>query len=226
LFSRDEAYGLIEHLSNIAMEKLLKSTATDPAPGLAEGGTTETSSHQETLVENTSDTDRPLMRMLEQNKRNLFFQNVFSLPSSETLIKQMSVVISVAGGKASCQGTLFLSSSFICFVSLERYQCHLSVPYFTVLKVERIQAANFSLSLTLRNQLQLIFQFFSEKHIADAFCDTLKECLQKNTPLMKQFKGFLLKCASEEILAGNEVTCSGLGMKFGYVESKEYFFCY
>lgn len=205
------------------MEKLLKSTATDPAPGLSEGGSTDTDEKQETPVLNTSDTDRPLMRALEQNKRNTIFQNLFSLPCSEMLIKQMSVVISVAGGKASCQGTLFLSNSLFCFISLERYQCHLSVPYFSVLKVEKIQAANFSLSLTLRNQLQLVFQFFSEKEIADSFCDTLIEYLQKNTPLMKQFKGFLVRCASEEILAGNVVTCTSLGMKFGYVESKEYF---
>ena len=202
------------------MEKLLKSTATEPAPGLA-AGSTDTSETQETPKLDSSDTDRPLMRALEQEKRNKSFQNIFSLPPTEMLLKQMSVVISVAGGKASSQGTLFLSNSFICFLSLERYQCQLAVPYFTVLKVERIQASNFSLSLTLRNQLQLIFQFFSEKSLVDSFCDILKDCLQKNTFLMKQFKGFLLNCASEEILAGKEVTCSGLGMRFGYVESKE-----
>lgn len=205
------------------MEKLLKSTATEPAPGLA-AGSTNTIAEQETPVLNTAGTDRPLMRALEQNKRNLTFQNLFSLPSTEVLLKQLSVVISVAGGKASCQGTLFLSNTFICFLSLERYQCQLSVPYFTVLKVERIQASNFSLSLTLRNQLQLVFQFFVEKEIVDSFSDTLKECLKNNTPLMKQFKGFLVNCASEQILAGNDVTFSGLGMKFGYVESKEYIF--
>jgi hypothetical protein len=37
---------------------------------------------------------------------------------------------------------------------------------------------------------------------------------------MKKLKGFLLTCASEDLLAGRDMVATGLGVKFGYIESK------
>lgn len=207
------------------MEKLLKTTSTDPAPGLVtggaiEGGAMEYMGPAAALLDHS----KPLKSVMENQKKNKEFQYTFSLPVSESILKEVDAVVTVSNGKTSAQGRLFLSNSFLCFLSLEKYQCHLCLPFYAIMRVERISTSVSSVSITARHQLKLTFQFFTDKGQADVFCNTLKDRLQEHVALMKRVKSFTTSCSSEELLAGKEITMGGLGVKYGYVEAKEYAF--
>jgi hypothetical protein len=227
LFHRDETYELIEHLTNLALERLLKTTTTDPAPGLVTGTGDDLEANGDSSTGNTrlSDTAKPLKASLETQKKNKEFQNLFSLPTTESILKEIDAMVTISNGKASAQGRLFLSNSFLCFLSYERYQCFMALPFFAIMRVERINTAYASVSITARHQLKLFFQFSADRTTSDLFCNTLRERLQEHVGLMKRVKPFLASCASEELVAGKEVAVGGLGVKYGYVESKKYVPC-
>ena len=204
LFHRDETFELIEQLTNMAMEKLLKTTSTEPAPGLAVGQSLDSSPSKPSIGGDLL--SKPLKQSFENQKRNKEFQYLFNLPISEFVLDEIEATVTIGGGKVTTQGKLYLSSTFLCFQSLEKYSCQLALPFFAIMRVERINSIFASVSITARHQLKLLFQFHSEKAASDAFCDSLKSCLQKHVGLMKLLKPFLSTCASEEILAGKDVT--------------------
>ena len=134
------------------MQNLMKSTAIDPAPGLS---FTENATHHlfnnnnsSTSTSNllNSDTNtpkssssatttptaaaRPLKQSLDDQKRNAHLQSTFNLPPQEHLLATLPATLSVSGTHASFHGNVYLSSSFLCFVSLVKYQCAFGVPYF------------------------------------------------------------------------------------------------
>ncbi|RKO86502.1 hypothetical protein BDK51DRAFT_29867 [Blyttiomyces helicus] len=228
LFHRDETYDLLEHLTNVAMEKLLKSTATDPAPGLS---LLEQTAAKDQMIFSTLAPDptgkpsgsgplRPLKAGIEETKRNVKFQALFNLSSSETLLEEIPAVCSISGTQSSFHGRLYLSSTFMCFISTAKYQCYLVLPFYAILRVERISSQTSTIAITVRNQLKLLFQMVGEKPQSDQFCSALRDRLQAHVALMKHLKPFLLTCPSEDLIAGREVTKGGLGLKYGYVDPK------
>jgi hypothetical protein len=86
LFLRDETFELLEYLVHLAMQRLLKSTATDPAPGLS------FHHHQDseilspaTLLGLVKGTEAmPLKQAFDFQKKNSTFQAQFSLPSTDS----------------------------------------------------------------------------------------------------------------------------------------------
>jgi hypothetical protein len=221
LFVRDETYDLIEHLTNQAMHRLLKSTATEPAPGLsASEQDDEVSLKIAGIPESAIGT--PLKQIFDTQKRDLKFQNLFSLPLSEHLAEEIPSVctIMISGSQTNFQGKLYLSSSFMCFTSTAKYQCQLVLPFFAVKRVERINSQSSTIAITVWHQLKLLFQLVGEKGISDQFCKTLKDKLQSHVPMMKLLKPFLTTCASEDLLNDVDTDKGGLGKKFGYLESK------
>ncbi|KAJ3086470.1 hypothetical protein HK102_013072 [Quaeritorhiza haematococci] len=284
LFHRDETFELLEHLTNIAMQKLLKATSTDPAPGLAFQQQSSQSQEQnegsEMLFANTntasanssptnptaslntanskpqsstsalqraiSTGSRPLKQSFEEQKRNAKFQATFNLPPNERLLEEINAVCSVSGTQTSQRGRLYLSDTFMCFLSDARYQCQVVLPFFAVKRVERINAQNSTIAITVWHQLKMLFQLLGppsgggvsgavggvvaagvgasgvggglgDRKAADKFCEVLKNRLQAHVPFMKMLRPFLATCASEDLLHDRDVRVGGLGLKYGYV---------
>ncbi|KAJ3214732.1 hypothetical protein HDU67_001323 [Dinochytrium kinnereticum] len=224
LFARDETFDLLEHLTSLAMQRLLNNTSVDPAPGLV-------SRDLETLDSIDIDFDislksgpaRPLKQSFEEQKRNIRFQNLFSLSTKESLREEVSSVctILISGVQTNFHGKLFLSDTFICFTSTAKYQCQLILPYFAVKRVERINAQTSTIAVTVWHQMKILFQIIGEKKVSDQFSGILKERLQNHVASMRLLKPFLVTCVSEELVADKEPTQGGLGLKFGYLDSKK-----
>ncbi|KAL2918208.1 GTPase activating protein (GAP) [Polyrhizophydium stewartii] len=225
LFQRDETFELLEYLTNMAMQKLLKATTTDPAPGLS---IQQQESQAEILTSpaavlgfvTASDASRPLKQAFEIQKRNSKFQWLFNLPSAETILEDVAVICSISGTNTSFQGKLYLSDTFLCFLSTAKYQCQLALPFFAIMRVERINSQTSTVAITARHQLKLLFQFTGERQQADKFCNSLKDRLQAHVAMMKRLKPFLTTCPSEDLLAGRDLQVGGLGVTYGYVDAK------
>ncbi|KAI8621287.1 rab-GTPase-TBC domain-containing protein [Chytriomyces sp. MP71] len=257
LFSRDETFDLLEHLTLIAMNRLMKCTLSDPAPGL----TNEEQEAQEAFAleklrisaskralsprasfaaiglasEATSNKDAkddvPLKQAFEAQKRDTRFQNQFCLPTTERLMYEISAIctLSVSGDQNNITGTLYISSTFLCFSSTTQHQCFLVLPLFAVKRLERVTNSNSAnpsvssgaIAISVWHDMKLLFSFLSDKQGGDAFCARLTERLQAHVGLMRGLKSFLVTCSSEEVLSGKaEVSNGGLGIAYGYVDTK------
>ncbi|KAI9325982.1 rab-GTPase-TBC domain-containing protein [Zopfochytrium polystomum] len=225
LFSRDETFDLLEYLITVAMQRLLKSTCSDLAPGL-------TSSEQESLQRQAAlDVDspialkgsKPLKVIFEDQKRNVKYQSLFNLPMNEALIEEMPSVCTlvISGAQTNFSGRVYLSSTFFCFIANTKYQCQIALPFFAIKRVERINAANSTIAITVWHQVKLLFQLNGDKAGTDKFCLSLRDLLQSHVPLMKSLKPFLLMCPSEDLVNDRDVKGHGLGVKYGFVEHKK-----
>ncbi|KAJ3188481.1 hypothetical protein HK101_009144 [Irineochytrium annulatum] len=225
LFARDETFDLLEHLTNLAMQRLLNSTATEPAPGL----TLADQEEQMNLplsglsISPGSKSARPLKQSFEEQKRNLQFQNLFNLAATETLMEECSSIctIMISDVQTNFHGKVYLSNSFICFTSTAKYQCQLVLPFFAVKRVERINSQTSTVAITVWHQLKILFQVLGDKQASDKFCMTLKDRLQSHVALMKHLKPFLATCATEDLVNDREMVKGGLGIKYGFVDSKK-----
>ncbi|KAJ3151541.1 hypothetical protein HDU89_001984 [Geranomyces variabilis] len=220
LFHRDESFDLLEHLTNLAMQKLLNNTSTEPAPGLSLQAGMPASLAAVATARALGTGVRPLKQNFEDAKRNARFQAAFNLPTTEALIEEISAICQISGTKSSFSGRLSLSDTYLCFMSNAKYQCYLVLPFYAIMRVEKINTQVSTIAITVRHQLKLIFQMTSDKAAADKVCGTLRDRLQAHVGLMKQLKPFLLTCPSEDLLLGKEVTVGGLGLKYGYVDGK------
>ncbi|KAJ3074761.1 hypothetical protein HDU98_010351 [Podochytrium sp. JEL0797] len=245
LFTRDETFELLEHLTLIAMQRLMKCTLSVPAPGL----TFEEQEIEEQLAQHQADTStlatrasivnllggddgkQPLKQSFEAAKRDAKFQNQFCLPATEKLLSEISAVctLSVSGDQTSIHGTLYISSTFLCFASTTKYQAQIILPFFAIKRVERInnpqnqnsQISTGSISITVWHEMKLIFQFLADKSGGDAFCVRFTDRLKTHVNLMRGLKAFLATCSSEEVLSGKgEVSMGGLGLVYGFVDTK------
>lgn len=221
LFNRDETFELIEYLTNLAMQKLLKNVSTDPAPGLAY---TQQTNNSAMLTSPAAilglSPGQSLKESFDLQSKNQRFQFLFSIASSENIMNEISVIFSITGTDTALNGVLYLSESFLCFLSSVKQQCQLSIPFYAIMRVEKINSPNSTISITARHNVKILFQFLTPKSESDKFCGHLRDRLQAHVSSMKLLKPFLSTCASEELLSGKDISNGGLGMKFGFIESK------
>ncbi|KAJ3340575.1 hypothetical protein HDU83_007012 [Entophlyctis luteolus] len=248
LFSRDETYDLLEHLTIIAMQRLMKCTVTDPAPGLTSdeqikleelalkklqlSPLSSRASFAAIGIANFDASKQPLKQAFESQKRDARFQNQFCLPSTERLLAEISaicVLTTAEGQQTNINGALYISSTFLCFSSNVKYQAQLVLPFFAIKRVERIthtgthnvHVASGAIAVTVWHEMKLVFQFLADRAGGDAFCVRFTERLKTHVNLMRGLKSFLASCASEEVLNGKaDVSVGGLGLVYGYIDTK------
>ncbi|KAI9205822.1 rab-GTPase-TBC domain-containing protein [Polychytrium aggregatum] len=221
LFNRDETFELLEHVTNLAMHRLLKSTTTDPAPGLSWEAADDSSQLLPSNMGAPPGSSQPLKQSLSAQKRNQKFQAMFNLPPDEQLLSEIQGSCTIPGVQTTLSGQIYLSEMFLCFQTTTKNQCQLVIPFYAIKRVERISSQTSTIAITLWHKLKLLFQMASDKKSSDAFCDILKEKLQYHVHLMKLLKPFLLTCSSEDLINNREIVRGGLGLKFGYVELKK-----
>ncbi|KAF9976068.1 hypothetical protein BGZ73_009166 [Actinomortierella ambigua] len=230
LFHRDETYDLLVQLTTLTMERMLRNTALEHAPGMSndDGEFKDVFSVD---VENLEGSEapnspppstRPLRLGLEEMKRDAQFQQRFNLPASEHLLEETSAAFVPSTDKGDVyHGRLFLSESFLCFICAETQPCLFALPLFTIRRVERMnsRSAVFALNIMTWHQMRLIYRINGPRTQCEKFCNTLKTNLKLQVRAMRSLKPFLSTCFSEALLADRpdvEEKDSGLGWLFEF----------
>ncbi|KAF9278995.1 hypothetical protein BGZ88_000233 [Linnemannia elongata] len=231
LFHRDETYDILVQLTTLTMERLLRNTALEHAPGQSNGDDSESVKDVFSVdVDNLDNsespyspapTTRPLRLGLEEQKRDSQFQLRFNLPTSEHLMEESSATM-VHGDKTDMfHGRIYLSESFLCFICTEANPCVLALPLFTIRRVERMnsRSAMYALNILTWHQMRLVFRLNGPRTQCEKFCGTLKTNLKLQVRAMRSLKPFLATCFSEALLADRPDVAekdSGLGWIFEF----------
>lgn len=112
----------------------------------------------------------------------------FGLPSSETPIDDIPAVLSLSnpgvnasGSEAVDQaeqedqvysGRLTLTNAFLCFVSLDRRSCRMTLPLYCVRRVERLNATRggvFALAIVVWHGMRIVSFTLLQEHAREFF---------------------------------------------------------
>jgi hypothetical protein len=237
LFRRDEAYGMIEQLAGQAMHRMLKTASSD-APGAANNTPLSLDLPQQIISTTTSpssNSDSPQVRKraptftslpstlkqtIDEQKRNLRFQGMFHLPSSEKLIEEVRTVFWILDNASfgKFYGHLSLGSNFLCFQAYNRNDCSLVLPYYAVRRLERFNTVNqvHAMTLTTCHQLKYSFQFGTDRAIIERACDILKDRLRANIEMAKRVRHYLATSTTFALLESQDITFGGFGLTYGF----------
>ncbi|KAF9910025.1 TBC1 domain member 9, partial [Lobosporangium transversale] len=232
LFHRDETYDILVQLTTLTMERLLRNTVLEHAPGMS-----NESDHSDNVkdvfsvdVDNLESNEsihspamatRPLRLGLEEQKRDKDFQLRFNLPTSEHLMEESSATMVQGEKNDMYHGRLYMSGSFLCFICVEAKPCVLALPLFTIRRVERMNSssASYALNILTWHQMRIIFRLNGPRTQCEKFCGTLKTNLKLQVRAMRALKPFLATCFSEALLADRPDIAendSGLGWVFEF----------
>lgn len=83
-----------------------------------------------------------------QNER---FRSLFRLPENEQLQYELSGEIAVPGtqNKNMYHGKIYVSTSYLCFISNDKKSCSFAFPFSIIRKVERIRSNDYISVLTI-----------------------------------------------------------------------------
>lgn len=148
----------------------------------------------------------------------------FRLPPSENLVAESLVEFALASESVASEqtnGTLFLTTSYLCYQATERTSAYFVLPLYAIRRVERLRQKAFQFALgvqTWHKGQTLTISFIGLRHHNERFCDLLKNGLQEQLSNMRILKPFLLGCWSEYFLSDQtgEEPAGGMGREFGY----------
>jgi hypothetical protein len=224
LFNRDETFELLEYLVNVAMARLLNCTSNEAAPGLsfqkvAVGNYT---SPLTVLDDMRGENSIPLREFFEIQKKKTEFQSRFGLPEEESIVMQSIAICLLSDHTSIFNGQLYISENFLCFNSSIKYQCQVSIPFCTIVRVEKIKSYNPSIALFVKSGIKIVFELPVDESKSSLFFNLLKGRLQENISNMKNLKSFLATCPSEDLIEDRELYNGGLGKKYGYLDTRMY----
>ncbi|KAF9436510.1 hypothetical protein BGZ76_003728 [Entomortierella beljakovae] len=219
--------------------RVVMKDGQEHAPGMANGDDGEIIKDVFSVdVENLDSSDspfpqapttRPLKLGLEEQKRDSQFQQRFNLPLSEHLMEESSATM-VWGDKSDMfHGRLYLSESFLCFICGDAEPCVLSLPLFTIRRVERMNSrtAMYALNIMTWHQMRVVLRLNGPRTQCEKVCLTLRTNLKLQVRAMRSLKTFLSTCFSEALLADRPDVAgkdSGLGWIFEFPgDPKKYF---
>ncbi|KAK3828733.1 MAG: rab-GTPase-TBC domain-containing protein [Benniella sp.] len=229
LFHRDETYDMLVQLTTLTMERLLRNTALEHAPGMSNGEDSDVIKSVFSVDDNLENsesnsptpTTRPLRQGLEELKRDTQFQQRFNLPVTEHLMEESSATM-VQGEKTDMyHGRLYLSESFICFICTDSSPCVLALPLFTIRRVEKKNSRTvmYAIELWTWHQMKIIVRLNGPRTQCERFCETLKVNLRLQIAAIRSLKPFLTTFFSEALLADRPDVAekdSGLGWIFEF----------
>ncbi|KAG5437588.1 hypothetical protein PCANB_000623 [Pneumocystis canis] len=165
--------------------------------------------------------------MLDLTSQNEKFKNMFRLPQNEHLKHELAAEITLPCIKDEkvYKGNIYISTSYLCFMSNDKKLCSFALPLSTIRKVERIKTKNyiFALRIFTWHMMKIIISLIGTYHNSEAFCDYLKKSLELSMISIKTLKPFLLTCFSEYMLMDKKLhqfsaPSTGLGSNpnFGY----------
>ncbi len=144
--------------------------------------------------------------------RSQLFAYSFSLPSDQAPIDELPAILSLSTPSSAAEyqedqvyaGRLTLTDGFLCFASLDRRSCRMSLPLYCIRRVERLNVQHrsgvFALSLIAWHGMKIIVQLNALRPQCEAFCSALRDQLRAQLANMKSLKGFVGRFASEWIV--------------------------
>ncbi|KAF9985443.1 hypothetical protein BGZ65_010830, partial [Modicella reniformis] len=220
-----------QELTTLTMERLLRNTALEFAPGMSNGDEPDSvkdvfSVDVDSLEGNDSShsptpTTRPLRLGLEEQKRDSQFQQRFNLPSSEHLMEESSATMIFGDKNDMYHGRLYMSESFLGFICEDEEPCMVALPLYTIRRVVRMNSreAIYALDILTWHQMKIAFRLNGPRTHCEKFCSTLKTNLKLQVGAMRALKPFLATCFSEALLADRTDVVekdSGLGWIFEF----------
>ncbi|CCG81801.1 GTPase-activating protein GYP2 [Taphrina deformans PYCC 5710] len=150
----------------------------------------------------------------------------FRLPDGENLVVESLAEFGSAGselGSASVSGTLYLTTSYLCFRSNDRHSAMFIMPLFAIKRVERLNSkmGTFSISITTWHRMKTTIEFIGLRNHTEHFCDVFKQGLKEQQSNMKILSPFLSGCYSEYMLDSEkskdrEPPAAGMGKEFSF----------
>ncbi|PIA18868.1 TBC-domain-containing protein, partial [Coemansia reversa NRRL 1564] len=182
----------------------------------------------------------PLAEQIAEQRRNDEFRNEFGLPRSEELLAVIwTAVLAVPGSTTVYRGRLYLSTSFVCYMSQSFRGCRITIPLAAVRRIERAQTTDtnglhcYELIITVWHQMRIAFRVPLDNNACNYWYDALRAQLKimvaeqqrakdSETGMTRYtIKGFCKTCASESLLAAGEKVSAAeipecLGREFGF----------
>lgn len=150
----------------------------------------------------------------------------FRLPEHEKLIVESLAEFSCKGselGDKSIGGTLYLTTSYLCFRSNDKQSAVFIIPLFAIKRVERlnVKMGTFSISVTTWHKMKMVIEFLGMRNQTEHFCDVFKKGLKEQQSNMKILSPFLVGCYSEYMLGpkhgeAGEPPAAGMGKEFTF----------
>ncbi|KAJ1813209.1 GTPase activating protein (GAP), partial [Coemansia sp. RSA 2598] len=267
LFHRDETFDMLSQLTANTMKRVLMSSeyassqhqasstggpSAGPTGGGSHGRSPSASSSAVGVGINPDSrlplssaaqpaklkTGASLAEQIAQQRRNEEFRGEFGLPRSETLLSIIeAATLALPNTSYLYTGKLYLSSSFVCFVSKNYRGCRITFPMAAIRRIERISGTDrfampcYELIITVWHQTGVSFKVPLDNSECNRWCDALRGQLKlmveeqrfakENKTALARYtiKAFCRTCPSEQLLQTSassqpEVNC--LGHTFGY----------
>jgi hypothetical protein len=239
LFHRDETFDLLQQLTNLAMHRLLKNSSTNPPPGQAtnEKLLSDMTFDLKKLKPKGVNQEKTLKEDLEETKKNAAFQDMFHLPTSETILEQCDGLCWMDGKEdAVLTGSMYLSQMYLCFANKKSEELLTVVlPLFCVKRLEKVNnpqifgsigSGGATIVITTSHQQRVGYKIQEDSSFADNFCLVLRDRLKENIHLSKNIKGFSSTLVSEHLIANgldslDKFDYGGFGLKLGYPGNSE-----
>ncbi|KAI8980839.1 rab-GTPase-TBC domain-containing protein [Pilobolus umbonatus] len=243
LFKRDEVYDILVQLTGLAMQRVLKNTALEQAPGRQLGDSPHITKQLANLdvtpkmnslpVSEIKKLRQPLKTNLAAQKRDEKFRSKFRLPITEHLLYSFKAIHPFNEKSTSHSddrkmieytGILSLSETYLTFNSTDSSNYFEAVmPLFTVRRVEKLNDRVGMLGVKIVNWhlAESIFYMTVEDSIYDEFSVALTTNLRNQIKQMRMMKQFLSSCPSEALLSDKsseemDQIPAGLGLIFEY----------
>ncbi|KAJ2436929.1 GTPase activating protein (GAP), partial [Coemansia sp. RSA 2440] len=236
LFHRDETYEMLEQLTANTMKRVLMNseyTSTQQQSGPHSHGRSPSDASAinsdsrppmtPTSAAVSSRGGKSLAEQIAQQRRNEEFRGDFGLPSSEELLSVIeTATFTVPGTATMYRGRLYLSTSFVCYMSPNHRGCRITLPLAAVRRIERANSVDsyglqcYELTITVWHQMSIAFRVPSTSNECNGWCDSLRGQLKSmveeqqfakthHTALARYtLKAFCKTCASEHLLAQSD----------------------
>ncbi|CAO1639330.1 unnamed protein product [Sympodiomycopsis kandeliae] len=151
------------------------------------------------------------LRDHKEPTRSEQFTHRFSLPTGEVPLGDIPSVISLSNPNENYEdqedevyaGRIYLTKTFLCFESLDGKSCKITLPLYTVRRVERLSTNKtgvFALSVVVWHGMKIIMQLNALRTQCENFSAQLRDGLRAQLPAMKKLKPFVAKSYSEFVL--------------------------
>ncbi|KAJ2452657.1 GTPase activating protein (GAP), partial [Coemansia sp. RSA 2424] len=216
LFHRDETFDMLSQLTANTMKRVLLNS--EYASTQHQPGHKRTASAQSAPAAQRSGS---LAEQIAQQRRNEEFQGEFGLPGSETLLAVIDAAsMAIPGSLNVYAGRLYLSTSFVCYMSRDFRGCRIILPLAAVRRIERMSSTDshhapcYALTITVWHQMDVAFKVPLDCSAeCNRWCDALRGQLRIMVDEQRQAKAdhtalarytlraFGKTCASEHMLA-------------------------
>ncbi|KAJ2849908.1 GTPase activating protein (GAP) [Coemansia brasiliensis] len=244
LFHRDETFEMLQQLTANTMKRVLINSeyaTNSQQAGAHEQRSTDDMAVASNVSLSAGNRGGSLAEQIAQQRRDEDFQSEFGLPRDEELLSEIETAVFTAPGTATAfRGRLYLSTSFVCFMSRTQRGCRVTLPLAAIRRIERANAVDpqglrcYELTITVWHQMNIVFRVPLSSNSCNRWCDALRGQLRamvdeqqrarsQNRPLARYtLKAFCRTCPSEQLLEQGiskfteteSVNC--LGSTFGF----------